>query len=84
MRTRKKPDLLFLLAVFVGMGIVLSSYIQHLQANPTAAEASSPTASEQVAKKFSQENQTVQMAADAKPTIIQVKGGAVNNSPLRP
>ncbi|MGD8885985.1 MAG: hypothetical protein PVF34_10200 [Gammaproteobacteria bacterium] len=84
MRTRKKPDLLFLLALFVGIGIVFSSYIQHMQANPTLAESSSPTSSEQVAEKFSLENQIVHLNPRTEPSVIRVKSGAVNNSPLRP
>jgi len=36
MKTHRKPDLLFILTVFVGFGIVVSSYIQYSRANPSA------------------------------------------------
>ena len=49
MRTHRKPDLLFILTVFVGLGIVVSSYIQYSRANPTPASAAAPTAKQQVA-----------------------------------
>ncbi|MGD8567818.1 MAG: hypothetical protein PVJ39_07005 [Gammaproteobacteria bacterium] len=39
MRTHRKPDLLFLLAAFVGIGVAISSYIQHLYTRPAIDES---------------------------------------------
>ena len=41
MKTHRKPDLLFILAMFVGIGFLVSSYIQYSHANANADSTAS-------------------------------------------
>jgi hypothetical protein len=59
MRAQHKPDLLFIIIVFVGFGVMLSSYIQHMRANPTPSHSAAPAAELPVAQINNQINQLV-------------------------
>lgn len=83
MRTHRKPDLLFLLALFVGFGVVVSSYIQYSRAHPSVTESSSLEAREKLAREFSAENQLIQVSSEIQP-VSAVNGDTVNNSLPRP
>ncbi|NOZ54300.1 MAG: hypothetical protein GXP08_14410 [Gammaproteobacteria bacterium] len=52
MKLHRKPDLLVILVIFVGLGVAISSYIQYSRANPNAPEQislpSKPNHTEQV------------------------------------
>jgi len=86
MRTRRKPDLLFILTVFVGFGIMLSSYIQYTRANPTPGESVAP--GEKVPVKYQNKSPDplvlVSNPAPTAPRIDDDNGVVVNNSPIQP
>ena len=86
MRTRRKPDLLFILTVFVGLGIIISSYIQYSRANPSAGEAAAPNPKHQVANQSESSNPLVLVSNPAHtiPRVDDDNGGVVNNSPTQP
>ena len=83
MRTHRKPDLLFLLAVFVGIGVAVSSYIQYSRAHPSVPEQSSLASGQKLAKDFLLENQLIQVSSEYK-TISAANGDVVNNYLPRP
>ena len=86
MRTRRKPDLLFILTVFVGLGIVVSSYIQHTRANPTPGEATSPIEKHSVAAQDKTPNPLVLVSnpTHTAPRVNDDNGVVVNISPTLP
>lgn len=120
MRTHRKPDLLFLLAVFVGIGVIISSFIQSIYTSPAVDEGSyssaadnpfaeegasrnaedaylpangsyrnladgaSPVSDQQLAKRFLQENQLIQVSSDTQTLGVELNKGLVNNSLPRP
>ena len=86
MRTRRKPDLLFILTVFVGLGILVSSYVQHTRANPTPGEVAMPNNKHPVATQEKVSNPLVLVSnpAHTTPRFSDDNGVVVNNSPTQP
>ena len=83
MRTHRKPDLLFTLIVFVGLGIVVSSYIQYSRANPTPSIAEAPGAKHPV-NSLDQSSNPLVLVANPSHTELRNHDGngvVVNNSP---
>ena len=62
MRSHRKPDLLFILTVFVGLGILVSSYIQYSRANPTLSDSAAPSAKLDVSSPAKTDNPLVLVA----------------------
>ena len=62
MRTHKKPDLLFILIVFVGFGVLVSSYIQYSRANPTASVETAQSANQTVSQQETPSNPLILVA----------------------
>jgi hypothetical protein len=86
MRTRRKPDLLFTLTVFVGLGILVSSYIQHSRANPTLDKVAVPDTKHPVTHQVEPNNPLVLVSnpAHTTPAFHVDNGVVVNNSPKQP
>ena len=86
MKTRRKPDLLFILTVFVGLGIVVSSYIQYSRANPTPSDAAAPSVKHPVLLQEKNQNPLVLVSnpAHTTPRFNDDIGVVVNKSPTQP
>ena len=86
MRTRRKPDLLFILTVFVGLGIVVSSYIQYSRANPTSGDVTAPNIKHPVVNKQKEQNPLVLVSnpTHTAPRFNDDIGVVVINSPTQP
>jgi len=86
MRTRRKPDLLFILTVFVGLGIVVSSYIQYSRANPTSGDTAAPNVKHPVMHQGKAQNPLVLVSnpVHTAPRFNDDIGVVVNNSPTQP
>ena len=83
MRTHRKPDLMFVLVVFVSIGIAVSSYIQYAQDHVTQGDSSTPSSNQPVSVQNSQDNQFI-LVSNPSDTISLMKGDAVNNSLQQP
>ena len=83
MRTYKKPDLLFVLVVFVGLGVIISSYIQYERANANASDSTMLASKKSMIERPAPDNQFIQVSTPGK-TISLVDSGAVNNSLQEP
>ena len=83
MRTNHKPDLLFLLVVFVGFGVLLSSYIQYERREANEPENTSLAVKQSTMEHKRDENQFVLVSTPAD-TISLANGDAVNNSLQEP
>ena len=86
MRTRRKPDLLFILTVFVGFGIVVSTYIQYSRANPTPSSVAVPGTKHPATFKVKQPNPLVLVSnpGHTAPAFHDDNGVVVNNSLKQP
>ena len=86
MRPHRKPDLLFILTVFVGLGIVVSSYIQYSRANPTVSVAQAPTTNQQVKHLDTPESPLILVSnpVHTEPKIDDNNGVLVINSSHQP
>ena len=82
MRTHRKPDLLFMLAVIAGIGVLISSYIQYQRANANLPEESALLVKQQVIQKSGPESSFVLVSSQDQATISN--DDAVNNSLARP
>ena len=86
MRSHRKPDLLFTLTVFVGLGIVVSSYIQYSRANPTPSAAAAPSIKQPVKHQVKPENSLILVSnpVHTETLIDDDKGVLVINSAHQP
>lgn len=81
MKSHRKPDLLFMLVVFVGVGFIISSYIQYTNANANA-EKSIPLAADKGSTVPAQNaSKNVALAAPGAKTDDTPALDPVNNSP---
>ena len=81
MRTHRKPDLLFVLAVIVGIGVAVSSYIQYMRAN--APDESELATKQLVQQKSAPETAFILVSTQPEPAMV-ANGDPVNNSLPRP
>ena len=82
MRTHRKPDLLFILAVVAGIGVIISSFIQYERANANAASDGSLVAKQQVIEKPGTDGSF--LLVSSQPQASTSNGDTVNNSLPRP
>lgn len=82
MRTHRKPDLLFMLAVIAGIGVIVSSYIQYQRSNANVPDDSSLVAKQQVNEKSGPDSSFILVSSQTQ--AIVSKDDAVNNSLPRP
>jgi len=64
MKSHRKPDLLVLLVIFVGLGVAISSYIQYSRDNPNAPEQTSLPSKPHVTEQALYHGNFVRVAAD--------------------
>ena len=82
MRTYRKPDLLFILAVIAGFGVIVSAYIQYQRANANVADDNSLMVKQQVIEKSGPDSSFVLVSNQSQANIR--KDDPVNNSLPRP
>ncbi len=83
MRTHRKPDLLFVLAVITSIGVAASSYIQYIRANANAVEENQLSTKQLAPQKSAPENSLVLVSTQPQQATGLV-GDPVNNSLPRP
>lgn len=83
MRTHRKPDLLFVLAVIVGIGVAVSSYIQYVRANANAPNESELATKQLVQQKSAPETAFILVSTQPESAMV-ANGDPVNNSLPRP
>ena len=83
MRTYRKPDLLFVLAIIVGIGVAISSYIQYVRANANAPDQSSLATKQLVQHKSAPESSFILVSSQQEPVVL-TNSDPVNNSLPRP
>jgi hypothetical protein len=83
MRTHRKPDLLFVLAVIASIGVAVSSYIQYMRANANAAEESQLSAKPVAQQKPVPESSLVLVSTQSQ-QAARLESDPVNNSLPRP
>jgi len=79
MRTTRKPDLLVVLVVFVGLAFIVSGYIQYLANAHSEQQEIQSSHSEAAPARISDNNQIV-TASGAEPAVLLPNGDTVNNS----
>ena len=82
MRTYRKPDLLFILAIVAGIGVIISSVIQYERANVNAEDDSTIVAKQQVIEKPAPDGSF--LLVSSQPQASNSNGDPVNNSLPRP
>ena len=82
MRTYRKPDLLFILAVIAGLGVIVSAYIQYQRANANVPDDNSLMVKQQVIEKSGPDSSFVLVSNQSQAKIR--KDDPVNNSLPRP
>ena len=82
MRTHRKPDLLFILAVIAGFGVIVSSYIQYERANANAPDASTLVVKQELMEKSGPDSSFILVSSQPQASIA--KEDPVNNSLPRP
>jgi len=82
MRTHRKPDLLFMLAVIAGIGVIISSYIQYERANANVPDDSSLVAKQQVNENSGPDSSFLLVSSQSQTSISN--DDPVNNSLPRP
>lgn len=80
MKTHRKPDLLFILVVFVGVGFIFSSYIQYTHSNANAEQSAPLAASQDKQTAQNEQNKFILVASDAK-SETSPASDPVNKSP---
>ena len=82
MRTHRKPDLLFILAVVAGIGVIVSSFIQYERANTNVENDNTLVAKQQVIEKPGPDGSFLLVSSQAQASTLN--GDPVNNSLPRP
>ena len=72
-----------MLVVFVGLGVAISSYIQHERANANASESTTLASKQPVVERNPEENQFLLVSTPGE-TISLANGDTVNNSLQEP
>ena len=80
MRTHRKPDLLFVLAIIVGIGVVISSYVQYLQGNTNVPDESPLATKQLVQRKSAPESSFILVSSQPAQASILANSDPVNNS----
>ncbi|WP_455207153.1 hypothetical protein [Kaarinaea lacus] len=83
MKSHRKPDLLFVLAVIAGFGVTISSYIQYVRANANVPEESSLATKQLANHKLNSESSFILVSSQTQQASLP-NGDAVNNSLPRP
>jgi len=80
MRAKRKPDLMMLLVLFVGLGIAVSGLIQYLSMQPTRDE----TARSEIIKTYNSETNQLVTVLMPERVLSDANGDVVNNSLQQP
>lgn len=83
MKIHKKPDLLFVLAVFVGLGVAVSAYIQYARNNANPSDSVALDAQQPIAAQNLQDNQMI-LVSSPDNAVSLLDGDAVNKSLQEP
>ena len=82
MRTHRKPDLLFMLAVIAGIGVIVSSYIQYQRANANVPDEGPLVVKQQVNKNSDPDSSFILVSSQSSTSVSN--DDPVNNSLPRP
>jgi hypothetical protein len=83
MRTHRKPDLLFVLAVIASIGVAASSYIQYMRANANVVKENQLSTKQLAQQKPVPENSLVLVSTQPQ-QAARPESDPVNNSLPRP